>query len=101
MLAARSGDDSRLEAFGDAVFAVAVTPLEVFDARAFAGHHLVSVGVGLFALAWALAAPLQVVFVSPMCFALMGPAHYAYGRHAETRRRQLREQLAERAILDA
>jgi uncharacterized membrane protein len=65
---------------------LALTPLEVFDARSFAGHHLVSAGVGLVALAVALLAPLRIVFVSPMCFALMGPAHYAYGRYTAKRR---------------
>jgi uncharacterized membrane protein len=64
-----------------------LTPLEVFDARVVAGHHLVSAGIGAIALIFALAAPARVVFFSPMMFALMGPAHYAFGRWTEGRRR--------------
>ena len=56
-----------------------LTPLDVFDARSFRGHQLVSAGVGAIALAVALFAPLRIVFVSPMCFALMGPGHWWYG----------------------
>jgi hypothetical protein len=68
-----------------------LTPLDMYDARAFAGHHLVSAGIGAIALAWALLAPLTVVFVSPMWFAMMGPAHYAYGRYTGNRRRRLEQ----------
>jgi hypothetical protein len=60
--------------------------LEVFDVKAFAGQHLVSVSVGLIATLVALAAPLQFAPLSPMSFALMGPAHWLYGNRMERRR---------------
>jgi hypothetical protein len=66
-----------------------LTDIEVFDVRMFAGHHLVSASIGLVALAVALLAPVQIAFVSPMCFALMGPAHWAFGVRAERKRRAL------------
>lgn len=81
--------------------ALGLTALDIFDARAFAGHHLVSAGVGLIALAWALLAPLYVVFVSPMFFALMGPAHYAYGRYNGKRRRLLEREPGTSVTVDA
>lgn len=66
-------------------------PLDVFDLRSSIGHHLVSASVGALAMIYALAAPLAVVFVSPMLFGLMGPAHVWWGR----RRTALRRALAE------
>jgi uncharacterized membrane protein len=66
-----------------------LTPLEVFDVQAFAGHHLVSAGVGLIALTVAVAAPLQFAPLSPMSFALMGPGHWWFGTRVERRRRGL------------
>ena len=70
-----------------------LTPLEVFDAKMFAGHHLVSATVGLVALLVAVAGPLTLAFISPMCFALMGPGHWWFGARADKRRRAL--QLAD------
>jgi uncharacterized membrane protein len=66
-----------------------LSPLEIFDVKNFAGHHLVSAGVGLVAVVVAVALPAQLSFLSPMCFALMGPAHWLYGVQAEKRRRAL------------
>ena len=63
-----------------------LTPMEVFDAKSYAGHHLVSVGVGAVALLVAISAPLRFAPLSPMCFALMGPAHYYFGNRVERRR---------------
>ncbi len=60
--------------------------IEVYDLRTEIGHHLVSAGVGGLALLYALLAPLSIVFVSPMLFALMGPGHFWWG----TRRARLR-----------
>jgi uncharacterized membrane protein len=57
-----------------------LTDDEVFDLRSEIGHHLVSASVGAIAMIYALVAPLRVVFVSPMLFALMGPAHFVWGR---------------------
>jgi uncharacterized membrane protein len=66
-----------------------LTPIEVFDTRMFAGHHLVSAGVGLVAVMIALYGPRRFVFVSPMAFGLMGPFHWLFGRTAAARRNAL------------
>ena len=71
-----------------------LTPLEVFDVKSFAGHHLVSAAVGGVALVAALALPVQFVFLSPMCFGLMGPAHWGYGITRERQRKQYEQELA-------
>jgi hypothetical protein len=70
-----------------------LTPLEMFDVKAQAGHHLVSAGVGGVALLVALVGPLRWVFFSPMTFALMGPAHWWFGHHMERKRRALMQEL--------
>jgi uncharacterized membrane protein len=59
--------------------ALGLTPPEILDVKIFAGHHLVSVGVGLVALAIAVFAPVEMAPLSPTAFALMGPAHWAFG----------------------
>ena len=56
-----------------------LTPLEVFDLRSLAGHHLVSAGVGLIAMSVALFAPLAIAPLSPSSMILMGPGHYTGG----------------------
>jgi uncharacterized membrane protein len=61
-------------------------PEELFDVKAFAGHHLVSASVGVVATVVALVAPLRFAPLSPMCFALMGPAHWLFGKTVEKRR---------------
>ena len=58
----------------------------VYDVKTFAGQHLVSAGVGGVALLVALLAPVRFAPFSPMCFGLMGPAHFFYGRLADRRR---------------
>ena len=70
--------------------ALGLTPFEVFDVRAFTGHHLVSAAVGLAALTVAVAAPLMFAPLSPTCFGLMGPGHWWFGKQVEKRRRALR-----------
>jgi uncharacterized membrane protein len=55
-----------------------LTPVEVFDVRIFLGQHMVSAAVGLIALGIALFGPRRYGFLSPMAFALMGPAHWSY-----------------------
>ena len=60
--------------------ALGLTGVEAFDARAGAGHHLVSAAVGLAVAAVAWFGPNRLAFLSPMCFALMAPAHWMYGR---------------------
>ena len=69
-------------------------PLEAFDARLLAGHHLVSAAVGLFATLFALVAPASLAFLSPSSFALMGPGHWGYGKWVERRRRAFAASLA-------
>jgi hypothetical protein len=60
--------------------------LDVFDLRSSMGHHLVSAAVGGLAMVYALTAPLAVVFVSPILFGLMGPAHFWWGRRRAAQR---------------
>jgi uncharacterized membrane protein len=74
-----------------------LTPLEVFDVKMYAGHHLVSAGAGLIALMVAVAAPLRFAPLSPMCFGLMGPGHWLFGHITAKRRRALERQLDVRA----
>jgi len=68
---------------------LALSPVEVFDTKMFAGHHLLSAAVGLIALLIALYGPRQFVFVSPMTFGLMGPFHWLFGMRAVKRRNEL------------
>jgi hypothetical protein len=72
---------------------LALTPLEVFDVRAYVGHHLVSVAVGAVAVIVAFAVPPRIAFLSPMCFGLMGRAHWAWGAREGRRRRTLEMRL--------
>ena len=69
--------------------ALGLTPLEVFDARMAMGHHLVSVGVGLFAFLIAVGAPRVLAPLSATSFCLMGPFHYAFGAWTGRRRKAL------------
>jgi uncharacterized membrane protein len=61
--------------------------LQQFDAKSMAGHHAVSAGVGLFAMLFAMLAPVTLAFLSPSSFALMGPVHWFYGTRREKARR--------------
>ena len=70
-----------------------LTPLEVFDVKAFAGHHMVSACAGLLAVLVAVMAPLRFAPLSPMCFGLMGPAHWWFGAMMGRRRRALERRL--------
>jgi hypothetical protein len=74
--------------------ALGLTELDAFDARSLAGHHLVSAGVGLFAMLFALIAPRELAFLSPSSFALMGPGHWMYSARTEKRRRAFQARLA-------
>jgi uncharacterized membrane protein len=60
-----------------------------FDARAIMGHHVVSAGVGFFAMLFALLGPRELAFLSPSSFALMGPGHWGYARWVERQRKAL------------
>lgn len=73
---------------------LALSPLEVFDARAALGGHLVSAGVGLIAVAIALLAPMPLPLLSGFTYFLMGPAHWTYGVRAGRRRKTLETSLA-------
>jgi uncharacterized membrane protein len=66
-----------------------LTPLDVFDVKRYAGHHIVSAIVGLVALTVAVGGPLALAPLSPTCFALMGPAHWWFGTRVAKRRRRL------------
>ena len=72
---------------------LALTALELFDVKMYAGHHLVSAGVGAVAVLAALLLPPRLSFLSPMCFALMGPGHWLFGRQSEKRRVALVKRL--------
>lgn len=78
-----------------------LSPLDVFDVKSFAGHHLVSAGVGAMVFVSALTLPPQFTFLSPMCFGLMGPAHWAYGRSRERQRGRLEERHTAAAAISA
>ena len=71
-----------------------LTRLEAFEARALAGNHLLSAGVGLFAMLFALLGPRELAFLSPSSFALMAPGHWAYGSWTERRRKAFLSRLA-------
>jgi hypothetical protein len=73
----------------------------VFDLKGFLGHHLVSAGVGVVALAVALGAPPTLAFTSPMCFGLMGPAHWAFGAIVDRQRRRAGEPAAPEPVAPA
>jgi uncharacterized membrane protein len=68
-------------------------PLDVFDVRMYLGRHIVSAAVGLLALGIALFGPKRYGFVSPMSFALMGPAHWAYQAWADRKRKRFEAKL--------
>ncbi len=66
-----------------------LTPEEVFNARIFRNHHLLSAGGGLLSIVFALAAPLTLAPVAPTLYSLMGPLHWGYGVYSERTRRNL------------
>ena len=65
-----------------------LTPLDVVDVKFFAGHHLVSAGVGLLSVSFALLAPLEMSPLAPTTFALMGPLHWLFGSYAGRKRKE-------------
>lgn len=60
--------------------------LETFDVKWLGGSHLVSAGVGLLVAIAAILLPLRFTALSPVCFVLMGPAHYYYANRMEKAR---------------
>jgi uncharacterized membrane protein len=69
-------------------------PLDIFDARAGAGAHMVSMVVGLASIACALA-PFPFPMFSGFTYFMMGPAHWIYGVRAGRRRAALEARLAQ------
>ena len=67
--------------------ALALTPLETFDARLYAGRHALSAMVGLLSIAWALAAPGRLVPFAGFVYFLMAPVQTFYGMWSGKRRR--------------
>jgi len=67
--------------------------LEVFDLKALAGHHTVSVCVGCVSLAIALWAPLSLAPFSPISLSLMGPGHMTWALYHSRRRKALEARL--------
>lgn len=70
-----------------------LTPLEVFNVRAFAGQQIVSATVGVIVVLIALAGPRRYAFISPMAFILMWPAHTLYDMRIQKKRKALEVQL--------
>lgn len=70
-----------------------LTPLEVFNVRAFAGQQIISAGVGAIVVLIAVAGPRRYAFISPMAFILMWPAHTVYGVRVQKKRKALETQL--------
>jgi uncharacterized membrane protein len=64
-----------------------LTPLETYDARSYAGAHLVSAGVGLLSVLWALIARGDWPGFAGFVYFLMAPAKTAYGMWSGRRRR--------------
>jgi uncharacterized membrane protein len=69
--------------------ALALTPVEVFDARMYAGAHLLSAGVGLLSVLWALAAPGDWAALAGVVYFLMAPVQTIYGMMSGRRRRRI------------
>jgi hypothetical protein len=65
-----------------------LTPIEVFDVRAFAGQQLVSAAVGVVVVLIAVAAPPRYAVISPMAFMLMWPAHGIYETRVQKKRQK-------------
>lgn len=70
-----------------------LSPLDVFNIKTFAGHHMVSAAVGLLVVLIAVAAPRNYTFISPMAFMLMWPAHALYGSRRDKKRKAFEAQL--------
>jgi len=66
-----------------------LTPRQVFDARMYAGAHLLSAAVGALSVLWAVAAPGAWRAMAGPVYFLMAPAQTIYGTWAGRRRRRL------------
>lgn len=70
-----------------------LSPLEIFNVKAFAGQQAVSAAVGAIVVLIAVAGPRRYTFISPMAFILMWPAHTLYGMRVQKKRKALEAQL--------
>ena len=66
-----------------------LTAVDVFEAKASAGAHLISAGVGAIVFLVSMLAPVRYAPMAPTLFALMGPAHWFYGHQVDRRRARL------------
>lgn len=73
--------------------ALGLQPLEVFNVKSYAGQQIVSAGVGLIVVLFAVGLPRRYAFVAPMAFILMWPAHYFFERRVGQKRKALLEDL--------
>ena len=73
---------------------LALSELDIFDARTNIGHHLISAGVGVISLTIATLGPLELAPIAPTAYCLMGPAHFWYGSRSGRKRRLIAEELA-------
>src|SRR5262245_20359607 len=70
--------------------ALALTPLEVFDARAGLRAHLLSVGVGALSIAASLLVPMRYFWLAGCVYFLLGPVQGTNGsRNGKARQRLL------------
>ena len=74
---------------------LALSELELFDAKANIGHHLLSAAVGGISLLIAAIGPLELAPISPTAYALMGPLHWIYGVRSGRQRVVLEQQLVD------
>lgn len=70
-----------------------LNPLEVFNARSFAGQQMVSAAVGVVVVLIAVATPRRYAIISPMAFILMWPAHWFYEVRRQRKRKAFEAQL--------
>jgi hypothetical protein len=66
---------------------LALTPIEAFDARLYAGRHALSAMVGLLSIGWALVAPGKWAAFAGFVYFLMAPVQTIYGAWGGRRRR--------------
>jgi uncharacterized membrane protein len=64
-----------------------LAPEDVFDARMYAGAHLLSAAVGLLSVLWASLAPRDWRVFAGLIYFLMGPVQTIYGMTTGRRRR--------------
>ena len=66
-----------------------LTPLEVFDVKMFAGHHIGERDRRARRADRRRGRPVGFAPIAPTCFALMGPLHWWFGMRVDKRRRTL------------